>query len=109
MVYSLGDPARTRYEYRQKEGQHDTYRYPYSGGQVTTRILGELEIDHDRGVLYFHTSDPEIASKYGSVTILRICRLPSPIPPRALDITHMFGTDWTKTKRGVNGDGRASK
>lgn len=39
----------------------------------TTKIEGQLEIDHERGVIYFHSS------KTGS-TVLRICRLPKPIP-----------------------------
>lgn len=64
-------------------------------------IEGELEIDQERGVIYFH-------SHMTGVTVLRICRLPSPIPdPRwiikngsvkqtgkMLDITHMYGADW---------------
>lgn len=61
---------------------------------MTVKIQGELEIDQDRGVIYFHTEDEEITLKYGSVTILRICRLPKPIPESALDITHMVGCDW---------------
>jgi hypothetical protein len=56
-----------------------------------THIPGELEICHKRGVIYFHTTNEEIAQKYGSVTILRICQLPKPIPQRAIDITHMIG------------------
>lgn len=37
----------------------------------TTRIRGKLEIDHDRGVLYFHADTGWSA--------LRICQLPAPI------------------------------
>ena len=51
----------------------------------TTKIEGQLEIDHDRGVIYFH-------AKTGGTTI-RISQLPKPIPqddklkPLQLDIT----------------------
>ncbi len=54
---------------------------------MTKQIPGMLEIDEDRGVIYFHTNRPSIAEKYGSTTILRICRLPTPIPERHIDIT----------------------
>lgn len=60
-----------------------------------SEIPGMLEIDHHRGVIYFHTSDPDIAQQYGSVSVFRICRLPTPIPQRALDITHLHGVDWS--------------
>lgn len=57
---------------------------------TTTKVEGTLEIDHDRGVVYFH-------SKTGW-TMLRICSLPKPIPvPKpgdGLDITHMHGASW---------------
>ena len=47
----------------------------------TSKIEGQLEIDHQRGVIYFH------AKKTGS-TLLRICSLPKPIPQdRHLDVT----------------------
>ena len=39
---------------------------------MTTKIEGYIEIDHERGVIYFH-------NKLGYTTI-RICGLPSPIP-----------------------------
>ena len=60
---------------------------------MTTRIQGELEIDNDRGVIYFH-------SQLMGVTIMRICRLPTPIPfklhkPCLIDITHMVGSSYT--------------
>lgn len=54
---------------------------------------GTLEIDESRGVIYFHDAD--------GVTVLRICRLPKPIPDpydnggdTLLDITHMVGASW---------------
>ena len=53
------------------------------------KIDGELEIDQDRGVIYFHSSK--------GITLLRICNLPRPIPEpneEALDITHMFNASW---------------
>ncbi len=58
----------------------------------TTQIRGILQIDHKRGVIYFHDNE-------GS-TPLRICSLPKNIPvptlEKMLDITHMKGTNWTK-------------
>lgn len=60
-----------------------------------THILkgGILEIDERRGVIYFHDAD--------GTTVLRICRLPKPIPDpydnnggTLLDITHMVGASW---------------
>lgn len=58
------------------------------------KIKGLLEIDPERGVIYFH----EDATGF---TKLRICRLPTPIPdPKGfhgepLDITSGFGVSWT--------------
>ena len=56
----------------------------------TTEIRGTLEIDHARGVIYFHTDE--------GYTALRICSLPKPVPTpntnKALDITHMHGVSW---------------
>ncbi len=64
-----------------------------------TQVKGVLEIDHDRGVIYFHLNDFKDIVEWGVVTALRICNLPKPIPEikeRMLDITHMVGTDWGK-------------
>ena len=63
---------------------------------MTTKIQGQLEIDHKRGVIYFHT---ELGN-----TLLRICQLPEipqaisrePVRDALLDITHMHGTNWSK-------------
>jgi len=63
-------------------------------------IDGQLEIDQDRGVIYFHSFNT-------GITALRICQLPTPIPdPRwiitngeaskegkQLDIIHLFGVN----------------
>jgi hypothetical protein len=46
-------------------------------------------------VIYFHTSDKEVAERYGGVTVLRICNLPKPIPVGVIDITHMVGVSVT--------------
>ena len=62
---------------------------------MITTYEGQLEIDHDRGVIYFHSS------KTGS-TLLRICRLPTPIPdplkagqiPKTIDVTHLYGVSY---------------
>lgn len=57
-----------------------------------TVINGQLEIDHERGVIYFHTTDHEAAQQFQALTILRICSLPKPIPKdRQIDIAHMHG------------------
>ena len=55
---------------------------------ATAQIKGTLEIDYNRGVIYFHNNQ--------GVTVLRICSLPKPIPPGMLmfDITHMKGVNW---------------
>ncbi len=69
---------------------------------MTIKIEGSLEIDPDRGVIYFHSKE--------GYTALRICQLPVPIPnpkwdprarigtptPQMLDITHMFGVSWKR-------------
>jgi len=52
---------------------------------MTKHIEGELEIDCDRGVIYFHSA------KTGQ-TILRICRLGKlKKSVKFIDITHMVG------------------
>ena len=51
-----------------------------------TKVNGQLEIDHRRGVIYFHSDK--------GLTLLRICQLPTPIPTEELDITHMYGCNW---------------
>lgn len=61
----------------------------------------QLEIDHERGVIYVHGPNGQ--------TLLRISSLPKPIPKlfqviddgttnRMLDITHMHGCDWAKER-----------
>ena len=56
------------------------------------KIKGEIEIDQERGVIYFHSEEE-------GHTPLRICRLPIPIPDPSdygemLDISHMHGVSW---------------
>lgn len=49
---------------------------------------GTLEIDRERGVIYFHLSSHKEIDKYGMSTMLRICKLKTPIPEGAfIDIT----------------------
>jgi len=61
---------------------------------------GTLEIDHDRGVIYFHCRDEEQSQRLGTVTMLRICSLPKPIPrDEFIDVTHMFGVNYKTPKR----------
>jgi len=63
------------------------------------KYKGELEVDYTRGVIYFHTNE--------GYTILRICRLPVPLPEvgpeTLLDITHMHGVSWAATKTPFDG------
>ena len=50
----------------------------------------QVEIDTRRGVIYVH-------SEQLGKTLIRICRLPVPIPDpvkELLDITHKFGVSW---------------
>lgn len=57
---------------------------------MATEYHGVLEVDTDRGVIYFHDSDPDAPS----VTVLRICGLKGLRLPEAtemIDITHMVG------------------
>jgi len=63
-------------------------------------IKGVLEIDAERGVIYFHSGNQMDALIYGT-TPLRICSLPKPIaiPGKysdgfTLDITHMHGVNY---------------
>lgn len=81
----------------------------------TFKFEGQLEIDQRRGVIYFHDEN--------GVTLLRICRLPIPVPsPKIekpnlatvtlgdmqdfeytmLDITHMRGASWRGSIRTVD-------
>jgi hypothetical protein len=64
---------------------------------IRTEIHGILEIDHYRGVIYFHA-----ITGRGDVTKLRICHLPIPIPlgDQMLDITHMHSASWKGRDRG---------
>lgn len=65
-----------------------------------TYIKGELEIDHSRGVIYFHASDPNWIKEHRVMTVLRICGLPQPIPEikgLMLDINHEHEkASWTE-------------
>ena len=56
---------------------------------MTQMIEGVLELDLERGVLYFHSSEGR--------TVLRVCRLPKVNePPVAIDITHMRGVSYER-------------
>jgi hypothetical protein len=62
---------------------------------MTKEYEGVLQIDFNRGVIYFHSSAT-------GCTLLRICRLPTPIPvprdvlPEMIDITHMHGVSYAE-------------
>ncbi len=54
----------------------------------TTQQDAQIEIDHERGVIYVHSM------KTGR-TILRICQLPKiPETDELLDITHLHSCSW---------------
>ena len=56
---------------------------------ATTHLPGTMEIDHDRGVIYFHLTSPSDIVKRAVMTPIRISGLPKPIPEiqnRSLDI-----------------------
>lgn len=54
---------------------------------------GNLEIDHDRGVIYFH----QLENENMQPTLLRICGLGKiPQTVEHIDITHMFGVQVQK-------------
>jgi len=55
---------------------------------------GELEVDHLRGVIYFHCADEAACDKWHGVTLLRISGLPRPLPERAMDIAFKGMCDW---------------
>lgn len=64
------------------------------------QIQGVLEIDEERGVVYFHSTDT-------GHTALRICSLPKPVRNPStygvcLDITHMHGCNWSGKKEVQN-------
>lgn len=54
------------------------------GGRVkpqkvrSTHIQGELEVDYNRGVVYFHATDPEFIKTHGTITLVRIQGLDIP-------------------------------
>lgn len=43
---------------------------------MNVTLKGVLEVQGDRGVIYFHLADADDALKYGAVTVLRVCNLP---------------------------------
>lgn len=62
-----------------------------------TKIDGQLEIDHERGVIYFHPHNTAFAEVFGGLTALRIQGLPSiPVKPkRMLDIRYVQTREYT--------------
>ena len=59
---------------------------------MTIKYDGQLEIDQERGVIYFH-------GKHGA-TLLRICQLPKPIPTPLTVKT--IGKDYVKWPPEIN-------
>lgn len=51
---------------------------------MTTHLSAELEIDHDRGVIYVHLARKIDILDIGTITVLRIQGLPQPIPQLGL-------------------------
>jgi hypothetical protein len=65
---------------------------------VQTQWHGVLEIDHERGVVYFHLDRKSDVDRLQVATLLRVCRLPTPIPTdTALDVTYGHGVSWSGT------------
>lgn len=59
---------------------------------MTTVYQGTLEVDNERGVVYFHLGSAELVQKLGAVTLLRVSQLPTPIPKGAvMDVTNIQG------------------
>lgn len=61
---------------------------------MKTYYEGQLEIDHNSGVIYFYSQ--------AGMAVLRICSLPKKVPnfrvtEEMLDITHMHGCNWSKS------------
>jgi hypothetical protein len=60
---------------------------------MSEQIPGILEVDHDRGVIYFHRTD-----ELGAPTLLRICSLRKPIPleTKLIDVVadSVFGSSY---------------
>lgn len=67
---------------------------------MTKQYEGILEIDTNRGVIYFHLTNPKAIELLGAMTILRICSLPTPIIANSIDITHMVGVSYNKKIEG---------
>ena len=53
-------------------------------GRNITLVQGWLEVDHDRGVIYFHLSSKEDITKLQAITLLRIQGISRPIPEKGL-------------------------
>ncbi len=91
-IDKLCDELDTDFAQASAEGQPSLAFEPLAqGAPETTQIQGTLQIDHARGVIYFHDNN--------GTTSLRICSLPKNIPVpvfgEPLDITHMKGANWT--------------
>ncbi len=74
----------------------------------TTVVLGELEVDHQRGYVYFHCfADTYLKGDTPTFTPLRICSLPKPIPKEwPLDIIHMVRCSWSGKNEATRLPGR---
>lgn len=46
---------------------------------MKTEIKGTLEIDHERGVIYFH-AEPDEHERIQQITVMRVGGLPRPVP-----------------------------
>jgi len=60
---------------------------------MTEQFNGTLEVDRERGVMYFHLTDEKDIERLNVHTLLRICRLPVTHKPvsEQMDVTHMVG------------------
>jgi len=58
-------------------------------------MKGVLEIDHDKGKILFHSTDPNIIAEAGTPTILTLTGLTTPIPEREVIFLKLReGTPW---------------
>jgi hypothetical protein len=68
---------------------------------------GVLEVDTDRGVIYFHRSGSvlphdgqgkllDLPLEKTGVTVLRICQLEIPDSFISIDVSHMYGASYNK-------------
>ena len=66
---------------REWEADKDYEKWKDTAPARITQIQGELVVDHEKGIIYFHLTDLNEARKNRGIQLLEIMGLPSPIPP----------------------------